>query len=62
MKRGSCFEVFLNKRARWQWHERASNGEIVSVAEEYSTRYAAKRAAKRKAEVTRNATWRVVDH
>lgn len=61
MKRGPVFEVFRNRRGRWQWRERAANGEIQSLAEEYSTRWSAKRAAIRKADATRGATWKVVD-
>jgi uncharacterized protein YegP (UPF0339 family) len=62
MKRGPVFEVFINRVARWQWHEKARNGEIVSVSQAYSTKYAAKRAARRKAEATPGATWAVRMH
>lgn len=57
MKRGPVFEVLLNARGRWYWREKARNGEIVSVSEEYSTKYAAKRAARRKAESTPGSSW-----
>lgn len=60
MKRGPVFEVFLNRGGRWQVRERAANGEITSLAQPYSTRWSAKRAATRKAAATRGATWKVI--
>ena len=40
MKRAK-FEVWQNAAGEWQWHLRASNGEIIAVGEGYKRRQGA---------------------
>lgn len=59
-KRGPVFEVKVNVAGNWYVRERAANGEIKSVTEDYSSKSNAKRAAKAMSAETPGSTWRVV--
>lgn len=58
-KRRPVFEVRKNAAGNWYVREVAANGQVMSVAEDYSSKSNAKRAAKVMAAES-DATWRVV--
>lgn len=60
MSRGPCFEVRLNRKAKWYVRE-VAGGNTVDHSQAYSTKWSATRSAKRRAARTKNATWRVMD-
>jgi uncharacterized protein YegP (UPF0339 family) len=59
--RGPTFEVKKNVDGKWFWHERSSNGKIVDVAQAYSKKSNAVRAAKRKMSRTEGAKFKACD-
>lgn len=58
--RKPTFEAFRGPSGFWFCRERAANGEILNVSEEYASKSNAVRAAKRQAEQV-GGKWKVIE-
>lgn len=59
--RPTVYEVLKNTAGKWFWHERAGNGKIMDLAQAYSRKSSAVRAAKSKSARTANSVVKVID-